>query len=237
MDYTYSANHRDLGDGRRMHTNQTSPTTRVSESDINGPTFEILELIKAAGLVPIPFNPLDPASFSQLKLAVQILALKSQPPGFINDFAGDVVPPGWLLCEGAAVGRMAYPALFAAIGTTYGAGDGMTTFNLPDGRSAFRRGLDRGRGIDPGRLLGSTQRGTLQAYDPSQASVTVVGLYNETTDIEAFHQKLSTDRFDGRVVSGVRITSVPASLDGATFADAVGVMRPNNIAMNVCIKY
>jgi microcystin-dependent protein len=51
---------------------------------------------------------------------------------------------GWLKCNGAAVSRSTYAVLFAAIGTLYGAGDGTTTFNLPDYRGEFLRGLDDG---------------------------------------------------------------------------------------------
>lgn len=81
-------------------------------------------------------------------------------------FAGCVVgaafnpgtsPTGWLKANGAAVSRTTYAALFAAISTTYGAGDGSATFNLPDFRGLFLRGLDDGRGIDSGRALGSFQ--------------------------------------------------------------------------------
>lgn len=66
-------------------------------------------------------------------------------------------PDGALLCNGAAVSRTTYAALFAVIGTTWGAGDGATTFNLPDLRGYFPRGYDAGRGVDSGRVFASTQ--------------------------------------------------------------------------------
>lgn len=69
----------------------------------------------------------------------------------------DKIPAGYLIEDGAEVGRVAYATLFAAIGTTYGAGDGANTFNLPDSRGEFWRGLDLGRGVDAGRSLGSAQ--------------------------------------------------------------------------------
>lgn len=61
------------------------------------------------------------------------------PVGMVTPFAGNNVPPGWLLCYGQAVNRTTYAALFAVLGTTHGSGDGSTTFNLPDmrGRSVF----------------------------------------------------------------------------------------------------
>ncbi|RMH12700.1 MAG: tail fiber protein, partial [Gammaproteobacteria bacterium] len=79
------------------------------------------------------------------------------PPGVVQAFAGSTVPTGWLECNGAAINRTTYADLFAVIGTTYGAGDGVTTFNLPDLRGEFIRGYDNGRGADVGRALGSAQ--------------------------------------------------------------------------------
>lgn len=79
------------------------------------------------------------------------------PAGAIQLFAMSAVPSGWLECNGAAVSRTTYANLFAAIGTTYGAGNGTTTFNLPDLRGMFVRGWDNGRSLDPGRGLGSQQ--------------------------------------------------------------------------------
>lgn len=61
------------------------------------------------------------------------------PTGMIADFLTTSVPPGWLNCNGQAVSRTTYAALFALLGTTYGAGDGSTTFNLPDLSDRYRR--------------------------------------------------------------------------------------------------
>lgn len=55
-----------------------------------------------------------------------------EPAGIVMPFAGSTAPQGYLLCDGSAVSRTDYAALFAVIGTTYGAGDGSTTFNVPD---------------------------------------------------------------------------------------------------------
>ena len=79
------------------------------------------------------------------------------PPGQVATYAMTNCPSGWIKANGAAVSRTAYANLFTAIGTTWGAGDGSTTFNLPDLRGQFVRALDDGKGIDPGRTLASTQ--------------------------------------------------------------------------------
>ncbi len=54
------------------------------------------------------------------------------PLGVTSPFGGDVVPEGWILCQGQAISRTTYSDLFAVIGTKFGSGDGSTTFNLPD---------------------------------------------------------------------------------------------------------
>lgn len=65
-----------------------------------------------------------------------------EPVGIITAFAGATAPDGWLLCDGGAVSRTTYSALFAVIGTTYGAGNGSSTFNVPDARGRTFMGRD-----------------------------------------------------------------------------------------------
>lgn len=60
--------------------------------------------------------------------------------GFVMPFAGSTTPKGWLICDGSAVSRATYSNLYSVIGTTYGSGDGSTTFNLPDLREATPKG-------------------------------------------------------------------------------------------------
>lgn len=86
------------------------------------------------------------------------------PPGAVMAFARSAPPLGWLECAGQAVSRTTYAALFAAIGTTFGAGDGSTTFNLPNLRGEFVRGWDHNRGVDSGRAFGSWQADMFKAH-------------------------------------------------------------------------
>jgi microcystin-dependent protein len=76
----------------------------------------------------------------------------SVPPGSVVDFAGSSAPTGWLLCAGQAVSRTNFANLFAAIGTTFGVGDGGTTFNLPDLRGRVAAGRDDMNGTAANRL-------------------------------------------------------------------------------------
>ncbi len=84
---------------------------------------------------------IDAGAITSDKLAsatVQLLA----PTGVVNAFAGATAPTGWLLCDGTAVSRATYAALFTLIGTAYGAGDGTTTFNLPNLKGRVPVGRD-----------------------------------------------------------------------------------------------
>jgi len=85
--------------------------------------------------------------------------------GFYGLCAYNATPAGWLRCNGSQVSRITYADLFAVIGTTYGAGNGTTTFNLPDARGEFFRGWDDGRGIDTGRILGSWQEDMFKSHN------------------------------------------------------------------------
>lgn len=76
------------------------------------------------------------------------------PTGSVLDFAGDTAPIGWLLCQGQAVARVEFSVLFAVIGTKYGAGDGSTTYNLPDLRSRVTLGAGAGTGLT-NRVIGT----------------------------------------------------------------------------------
>ncbi|MGR3484072.1 MAG: phage tail protein, partial [Paracoccaceae bacterium] len=111
------------------------------------------------------------------QLAARTAWLRALTVGQVAHFAQAAPPDGWLVCDGAAVSRAAYAALYAAIGTTYGAGDGSTTFDLPDLRGEFLRGLDGGRGVDPGRTLGSAQ-------GASRLHVQGIGLREDTTQYD-----------------------------------------------------
>ena len=71
------------------------------------------------------------ASSASAAAASAAAAVASVSPGFVMAWAGGSPPSGWLLCDGAAVSRTTYAALFSAIGTAFGTGDGSTTFNLP----------------------------------------------------------------------------------------------------------
>lgn len=96
------------------------------------------------------------------------------PAGSVVAFAGSAAPVGWLLCDGSAVSRTTYAVLFAAIATAYGAGDGSTTFNLPDLRGRTAVGKDDMGGTPANRLQVATTISTTSG----SASATVASAAN-----------------------------------------------------------
>lgn len=154
--------------------------------------------------------------------------------GMISYFARSTAPNGYLKANGALVSRTTYADLFSVIGVTYGAGDGSTTFRLPDLRAEFIRGWDDGRGVDSGRVLGSTQAQQVGKHKH------VVAWGTHLTS--AFGQTLNRWRFGSGEEDSDNYwhyTNDGTNYDGAV--NAPGVIgdenRPRNIAMLACIRY
>jgi len=143
------------------------------------------------------------------------------PAGTVHSFAGTVanIPAGYLLANGGLVSRTAYADLFASIGITYGAGDGTTTFSLPDLRGEFLRGLDNSRGVDVSRVLGQPQTDMLKAHTHTQQYAAGGGP----------DEGYSIDNSNNPAVQ-VPLNVVTGSTGGVE-------TRPRNIAMNFIIKF
>ncbi len=158
--------------------------------------------------------------------------------GIVLPFAGAAAPTGWLLCQGQAVNRVTYAALFAVIGTTYGAGDGSTTFGVPDMRGEFPRGLDAGRGVDSGRTLGSAQKGTIMPIDSTGDNQPYVPAFTSTPGPGVADTALVAARTGLDVGSaGDYPNTTPLYVNGGGSGGFFhGVARPRNIALNFIIK-
>lgn len=105
---------------------------------------------------PVEAAPADvPVDIQALAEAMDAYGLSFATPGDMKISAAIAAPAGWLLCDGRAVSRSTYSALFAAIGTSFGAGDGSTTFALPDCRGRSLIGAGAGTGLTA-RTLGAT---------------------------------------------------------------------------------
>lgn len=114
----------------------------------------------------------------------QILLKILQSPGMsmvgqVQMYAGSTAPTGWLFCHGQAVSRTTYATLFAVIGTTFGEGDGSTTFNLPDFQGRVPVGVGQSTVEDATwRALGAsggTETVTLTANQSGQRALTIDG--------------------------------------------------------------
>ena len=105
------------------------------------------------------------------------------PSGAVFCMAVATVPSSYLECNGAAVSRTTYAALFAVIGTSYGAGNGSSTFNLPDLRGEFIRGFDNGKGTDSGRSIASSQSSNNLSHGHSVSATVNDSGHNHATSL------------------------------------------------------
>ncbi len=157
------------------------------------------------------------------------LPSSSSDVGTVAYFAGTTPPAGYIKANGAALNRTTYATLFAVIGTTYGAGDGATTFNAPDLRGEFIRGLDDGRGVDAGRVLGSAQQDSFQGHFHDAVAPTGGSSGSPNTG-GARNSYASTTTDTGRVIGPIT--------DGTNGVPRIGKeTRPRNVALLACIKY
>jgi hypothetical protein len=166
----------------------------------------------------------------------------NNPAGTVQYFANNTTPNGYLECNGQAVNRTTYAELFNAIGTLYGIGDGVTTFNLPDLRGEFLRGADNGRGADPGRALGTTQSPSPVVHDDTGGAAAQNGDFSMDNGAVAY-----SDPWPGNIAGGIPSAYWAASPAGwtvytgtATGGAAYGMIhgaRPRNVALMPCIKF
>lgn len=171
-------------------------------------------------------------SLAELEAAV---ADRLMPAGSVIHTAAAVAPVGFLKANGAAVSRATYAALFAAIGTTYGPGDDVTTFNLPDLRGEFLRGLDDGRAVDADRILGSAQSSQVGQHNlPVRTSdygaATAAIWFSSKTALAGGVATGNSDSWEGYGDLGTETDHSNTVLPGQE-------TRPRNIALLACIKY
>lgn len=178
----------------------------------------------------------------------QILVGSIIPPGTIEAFGGGTVPSGWLLCDGSTANRSTYSALFAAIGTAHGSGNGSTTFHLPDLRGRFLRGADNmgtgAAGRDPnaatrtagnsggnsGDAVGSVQSDAMQQITGT-TSGRILGTWSGTGAIAATNSASSL--YGGGGGNGREMSFDSANSPGARTSSE---SRPQNLAVEYIIK-
>jgi microcystin-dependent protein len=165
---------------------------------------------------------------------------QANPVGTILAYAGQAAPAGYLMCNGQAVSRAQYASLFSIIGTTYGAGNGSTTFNVPDLRGEFLRGLDAGRGVDSGRTLGSSQPHAFQDFRLSQSERNAPGAQGVTAVYSAQTNIGYNAGGYGTASDAVLYRMVPGPGYGALVpvnANVASETRPRNLSVNYVIAF
>ena len=135
------------------------------------------------------------------------------PAGAILTLAVNNAPDGYLRCNGASVSRTLYADLFAVVSTTFGGGDGFSTFNLPDYRGTFLRDIDDLKGYDSGRSIGSYQADEFASHSHG---LTVASSDSGTGSLD-----------DGSGNAGTRFTSFAGGSE----------TRPKNTSVATFIKY
>lgn len=160
--------------------------------------------------------------------ALQSSRSDNNPVGSIFQYGGSTAPIGYMIADGSAISRSIYKNLFNTIGTTFGSGDGSTTFNLPDFRGVFPKGAgttNRTLGKDAN---GNFYSGTLGTYSQDQMQ----GHIHSDNAI-----KIGTAIGSGSTYGGGNNTSSPIT-DGINGTPRTGMTtEPQSLAINFIIKY
>lgn len=158
--------------------------------------------------------------------------------GMIAFVSSSNAPSGWLKANGAAVSRTVYANLFRAIGTTFGSGDGRTTFNLPDLRGEFLRGLDDGRGVDSNRRMGSNQSDAIRNITGSidAGSNPNHQIFDWASFGGAFRNETGYRSWSHDAQSGGDVATRAIYFDASRVVPTANENRPRNVALLACIK-
>ena len=155
------------------------------------------------------------------------------PVGSVIHVCTQTAPGGWLKANGAVVSRTTYANLFAAIGTTFGVGDGSTTFTLPDLRGEFIRGWDDGKGTDTGRAFGSAQ---LDAFQNIYGVLANMWGFAGAGTSGVFGSGVSGSSNQPSTGGGVS-RDISFNASNSAGARTASETRPRNVALLACIKY
>lgn len=167
----------------------------------------------------------------------------NNPAGTVQYFANTTVPNGYLECNGAAVNRTTYAELFAAIGVTYGPGNGTTTFNLPDLRGEFIRSYDNGKGTDPSRVMGTWQSPSPLIHDDTPGAAaqdTDFSMDNAAATLSDVWPTATVGSIPNAYWGRGNAASPVANwvvYSGAPAQGMISAARPRNVALMACIKY
>ena len=193
----------------------------------------------------INYRELSYAALPSMPYAEVATNAVSSPVGSVLAFAGDAskVPAGWLLCDGSAISRSEYAALYGVIGTAWGFGNNSTTFNLPDYQGIFLRGVSGNSGKDEdanNRMPlkeGGNSGNNVGSYQ-EDAIRNITGKSNINDDNWQFTEgAFYIDQT--RTVNGVSNSGSfsPLNFDASRVVPVGSDNRPKNVYVNYIIKY
>ena len=158
------------------------------------------------------------------------------PSGSVIPVAGSTAPQGYLLCDGQAVSRTDYPYLFDAIGTTYGEGDGNTTFNLPNLQDKFIQGAGTNAvGTEKSAGLPNiTGKSFLHGCEEPSIIYSVSGAFTSETKHSKFRSCIDLNPQSGATSYGN--ISLDASRSNSIYGNS-NTVQPPSVVMNYIIKY
>lgn len=190
-------------------------TAGTKPSRLGGAGFLIVHRT-AANSASQTITGADGASYTRTYQSSSWGGWRTQTPiGSVTAYAGTAPPEGWIICNGSAISRTTYAALYSALGARYGGGDGSTTFNIPDLRGEFIRGFDAGRGVDSGRGLGSHQGDMFRSHT----------------------HNFPTYGYNYANKGGSSSPHAQGHTTSTTHGAGGHETRPRNVALNYCIKY
>ena len=219
----------------RTGTNQTADDSTI-QVDGSGGYLKV----KSAG---ISSNELATDSVITAKIqdgAVTAAKLDSaavsvlMPTSTILSYAGSSAPTGYLLCDGSAISRTTYSDLFGIVGTTYGVGDGSTTFNIPDLRGRVIAGKDDLGGSAANRLTGQTNLNDSLGVESVTLTAAQSGLpsHSHTINMRQSNSNNAAGSFNNLITGGTTNTGTT----GGTDASASHTNVQPTIILNYIIK-
>lgn len=200
-----------------------------SAEELNQIVNELQYIIDTAGLTK------DASDSTQVLQALRLIfsGLESLT-GIYVPYGGDILPQGWLWCDGSAISRVDYSELFARIGTTFGSGDGSNTFNIPD--------LTGGRFIEGGSSSGAYKNAGLPNIKGSLYSVYTSNRPTEggesTTGAFGITNTTNVSRDGGGSASDAEYGfDFDASRSSSIYSDLISTVQPKSLTSRWIIKY
>ena len=250
LDTTYTFTATDVVTSAKL--NNVIDQTTFTSSAVIGATLAVTSGQLKVNSLGIGANELADNSVTTVKIldgsvtSGKLAAGAALPAGAVMPFAMATAPTGWFSCDGALLSRTTYALLFAAIGTTFGVGDGSTTFAIPDLRGRFVRstGTD---GTAIALALGVKQGHMFQDHGHSSSATSdSAGNHVHGLPISATEGNTTNQFAQGNVTyigdqntyaAGAHTHTINVSVSGASSGTTGTETRPYNMALNYCIKY